>query len=227
MFITVQQRRYSRTYSIMESNSQKRKRIKKEGAEKVYEDDTWLIVRPFTIEASNVYGTNTRWCTVSHIKPGTVDNIPESLFYGYIASGGVYYIIDKSTSSRDNKTRKIGLHKNWESKETWYDATNTTLTSKEISHFKCRLNPGMVDSIYDNWDTIKPTTIEKVYLNPLDTIKEYCKYNLSHYIAKVVIKYEAVPKIIIILLLLINFIIVSPILLLVFLYRKINHGNRT
>ena len=149
----------------MESNSQKRKRIKKEGAEKVYEDDTWLIVRPFTIEASNVYGTNTRWCTVSHIKPGTVDNIPESLFYGYIASGGVYYIIDKSTSSRDN--------------------------------------------------------------NPLDTIKEYCKYNLSHYIAKVVIKYEAVPKIIITLLLLINFIIVSPILLLVFLYRKINHGNRT
>ena len=76
----------------MESNSQKRKRIKKEGAEKVYEDDTWLIVRPFTIEASNVYGTNTRWCTVSHIKPGTVDNIPESLFYGYIASGGVFLV---------------------------------------------------------------------------------------------------------------------------------------
>ena len=221
MYITVQHKRYSRTYSIMESNSQKRKRIKKEGAEKVYEDDRWLIVRPFTIEASNIYGTNTRWCTVRDIKPGNVDNISESLFYGYTASGGVYYIIDKSTSSRDNKARKIGLHKNWESKETWYDATNTTLTSKEISSFKDRLNPGMVDSIYHNWNLIKPTTIEKLYLNPIDTIKEYSNNNLSHYIAKVVIKHEAVPKIIIILILLINFIIVSPILLIVYLIKSI------
>ena len=205
----------------MESNSQKRKRIKSEGSEKVYEDDRWLIVRPFTIEASSIYGTNTRWCTVRDIKPGTVDNIPESLFYGYVASGGVYYIIDKSTSSRDNKARKIGLHKNWESKEIWNDATNTPLTSKEISSFKDRLNPGMVDSIYDNWNSIKPTTIEKVYLNPVDIIKEYSNYNLSHYIAKIVIKHEAVPKTIMILLLLINFIIASPLLLGVFLLRKI------
>ena len=47
----------------MESNTQKRKRVKKEGAEKVYEDDRWLIVRPFTIEASRMYGGGTKWFT--------------------------------------------------------------------------------------------------------------------------------------------------------------------
>ena len=47
----------------MESNTQKRKRIKKEGAEKIYEDTRWLIVRPFTIEASSMYGRNTRMLT--------------------------------------------------------------------------------------------------------------------------------------------------------------------
>ena len=205
----------------VESNTQKRKRLKKEGAEKVYEDDIWLIVRPFTIEASTIYGTNTRWCTVRDIKPSMGDKIHESLFYGYIASGGVYYIIDKSTSSRDNKCRKVGLHKNWQSKEIWNDATNTPLTSKEISYFKDRLNPGMVESIYDSWNSLKPTTIEEVYLNPLNIIKEYRNYNLSHYIAKTVIKYETTPKTIIILLLLINFIIASPLLLGIFLVRKI------
>ena len=32
---------------------------------KDYEDDEWLIVRPFTGEASQKYGYGTKWCTSS------------------------------------------------------------------------------------------------------------------------------------------------------------------
>lgn len=30
---------------------------------KEFEDDTWLVVRPLTFQASSKYGANTRWCT--------------------------------------------------------------------------------------------------------------------------------------------------------------------
>tara|TARA_R110002073_G_scaffold158446_1_gene313778 strand:- start:307 stop:918 length:612 start_codon:yes stop_codon:yes gene_type:complete len=173
----------------MESNTQKRKRIKKEGAEKIYEDTRWLIVRPFTIEASSMYGRNTQWCTVRN--PNTiVDKIHVSLFYGYLASGVMYYILDKSTSSRDNKYRKVGIQKNWDATELWNDSTNTSLTSKDIETFKNKLNKNIVKSIYDNWNTLKPLTNKPFVFNPITIIKSYYNKNLSNHIATAVVKYD-------------------------------------
>ena len=40
----------------------------KEGAEKVYEDDKWVIIVPHTMEAAQLYGKNTKWCTASKDK---------------------------------------------------------------------------------------------------------------------------------------------------------------
>jgi hypothetical protein len=208
----------------MESNTQKRKRVKKEGAEKVYEDDRWLIVRPFTIEASSMYGRNTQWCTVRN--PNTiVDKINVSLFYGYLASGVMYYILDKSTSSRDNKYRKVGIHKNWDGTELWHDATNTSLTSKDIETFKNKLSKHIVKSIYDNWKTLKQKPTQ-AYLNPISLIIAYHQKRLSIYISTLTLKWEKYPENIRVeslgLLLLINFIITSPVLIIIFLLRNIS-----
>lgn len=217
----------------MESNTQKRIRLKKEGSEKVYEDDKWVIIRPFTIEASTIYGRNTQWCTVRNHNT-IVDKIQVSLFYGYVSSGGVYYIIDKSTSSRDNKYRKVGLQKNWDTTELWNDATSTPLTSKQISSFKDKLNPNMIESINNNWDALKPTHIEKVYLNPISIIKGYYNNNLSQYLSKIAVKHETTlyrlnnlstqlnfSLVRLILLVLINFLLSLPMLLIISLFRKI------
>ncbi len=201
----------------MESNTQKRKRVKKEGAEKVYEDDRWLIVRPFTIEASSMYGRNTQWCTVRN--PNTiVDKIHISLFYGYLASGVIYYILDKSTSSRDNKYRKVGIQKNWDGTELWNDATNKSLTSKDIETFKNKLNKHIVKSIYDNWNTFKPTTNKPFVFNPLTIIKSYYNKNLPNHIATAVVNYDHNLKVkgwVILLYLLIT----SPLLPFIYLFR--------
>lgn len=36
---------------------------------KVYEDDTWLMLRPLTYISSKKYGSNTKWCTTSESNP--------------------------------------------------------------------------------------------------------------------------------------------------------------
>ena len=202
----------------MESNTQKRKRVKKEGAEKVYEDDRWLIVRPFTIEASSMYGRNTQWCTVRN--PNTiVDKIHVSLFYGYLALGGVYYILDKSTSSRDNKYRKVGVQKNWDATEVWNDATNTPLTSKEIVSFKNKLNPHIVKYIYNNWNILKPIKNKPFVFNPITITKSYYNKNLTNHLATAVAKYEHNLKVkgwIV----LIYFLLALPLLPFVYLFRN-------
>ncbi len=201
----------------MESNTQKRKRVKKEGAEKVYEDDRWLIVRPFTIEASSMYGRNTQWCTVRN--PNTiVDKIHISLFYGYLASGVIYYILDKSTSSRDNKYRKVGIQKNWDGTELWNDATNKSLTSKDIETFKNKLNKHIVKSIYDNWNTFKPTTNKPFVFNPITITKSYYNKNLPNHIATAVVNYDHNLKVKGWVILL-YFLITSPLLPFIYLFR--------
>jgi len=54
---------------------------------KDYEDNEWLIVRPFTAEASQKYGYGTKWCTAS-------ENY-HSHFFSYTEDGKLVYCINK------------------------------------------------------------------------------------------------------------------------------------
>lgn len=54
---------------------------------RVYEDDTWLVVRPLTYHASKKYGANTKWCT-------TATN-EYSYFRKYATNGILLYMINK------------------------------------------------------------------------------------------------------------------------------------
>jgi hypothetical protein len=44
------------------SKSQMKKKVKREGAKVLYEDDTMLVLKPLNHQASCQYGTNTKWC---------------------------------------------------------------------------------------------------------------------------------------------------------------------
>ena len=70
---------------------QTEKDIKKE-ADKIYEDDRFLIIRPLSHKSSCYYGANTQWCTTSK------DN--EDYFNRYTSKGKLYYIIDKKSSDK-------------------------------------------------------------------------------------------------------------------------------
>ena len=57
-----------------------------------YEDDEWLIVRPFTAEASQKYGYGTKWCTAS-------ENY-QNHFFNYTEDGKLIYCINKISGKK-------------------------------------------------------------------------------------------------------------------------------
>ena len=62
------------------------KKLQKQ-AIKDYEDDEWIIVRPFTGEASQKYGYGTKWCTSSESY--------QAHFFSYTEEGKLIYCINK------------------------------------------------------------------------------------------------------------------------------------
>ena len=79
-------------------NLETEKDIKKE-AEKIFENDRFLIVRPLSHKSSCYYGASTRWCTTSEND--------ETYFNKYTSRGKLYYIIDKK--SQDKTYSKMAL----------------------------------------------------------------------------------------------------------------------
>ena len=69
----------------------------KQGAEKVYEDDQWLVIIPRTMEAAQIYGEHTKWCTAA-------ENPDDNMFDYYNEQGPLYININK----KDN--RKYQFH---------------------------------------------------------------------------------------------------------------------
>lgn len=64
----------------------------KEGAEKVYEDNEWLIIIPHTKEASCYYGKGTQWCTAA--------DKGNNMFDYYNEQGNLYININKTTHEK-------------------------------------------------------------------------------------------------------------------------------
>ena len=86
--------------------------IKNGEAEKVYEDDTWLVVVPHTERAACYYGKGTKWCTAA-----TDGN---NMFNTYNDEGFLYININKKNNT------KYQFH--FES-EQFMDATDEEITS--------------------------------------------------------------------------------------------------
>ena len=64
----------------------------KEGAEKVYEDNEWLVIIPHTQEASCYYGKGTQWCTAAEHS--------QNMFDTYNSGGNLYINIRKSDGAK-------------------------------------------------------------------------------------------------------------------------------
>lgn len=55
--------------------------------ERIYEDSTWLVIKPLSFSASLAYGSGTKWCTAMKREP--------SYFYRYASEGILLYVINK------------------------------------------------------------------------------------------------------------------------------------
>ena len=74
------------------SKSDELRKTKQEGAEKVYEDDEWLVVVPKTEQAACLYGKGTKWCTAA------TDG--DNMFSFYNERGPLYVNINKKTGRK-------------------------------------------------------------------------------------------------------------------------------
>lgn len=77
-----------------EHETSKAMRIRKikEGADKVYEDEEWVVFVPHTWEASRYYGKGTRWCTAY--------DSSDTFFIRYNSQGPLYININRRTKEK-------------------------------------------------------------------------------------------------------------------------------
>ena len=72
--------------------------------DKLYEDSRFLVVRPYSHDASCYYGSNTKWCTASKNNRG--------YFNRYVDSGILIYVIDKKSSDETLGKMAININEN-------------------------------------------------------------------------------------------------------------------
>lgn len=150
-------------------------------AQKVYEDDKFLVVKPQTEEASCKYGSNTKWCVTSK----------GSGHFGRYTAGrqSLYFIINKAKSTNKNYS-KVAIHFDDGGNIRYWDAQDSPMSQREIDVFEYAFSE-MIDAIKADYKLHAGSMTDKFLTQTFDstgensaTHKNYLNslYNLSTYI---------------------------------------------
>ena len=128
---------------IVDSKKTEREKEKelKSQAEKLYEDDDVLVVRPKSYAASCYYGANTKWCTTNKGDSGYFDK--------YIKSGLLYYFIKKKENT------KMALYRNTEDRKTEVYNSQDYLVSLEYLREQFPNQNDLIDELIGSGEFIK------------------------------------------------------------------------
>jgi len=91
---------------------------------KDYEDDEWLIVRPFTRESSVKYGYGSKWCTAMENN--------EEYFFNYTERGKLIYCLNKTNGM------KVAIHHNFKTQDE-YDLSFWNREDVRVDSMMCGL----------------------------------------------------------------------------------------
>lgn len=133
---------------------------------KVYEDDTWISLRPLSLEASMKYGANTKWCTTTE----------SGMYYARYASRGILiYNINKKTGYKVACFKN--LDPNHDNEFSWWDVTD-----KKIEALESEAPTAVLEAIRNE---IKTTTVSNQMLmtkaesDKLEAYKDGNKYRVE------------------------------------------------
>ena len=104
----------------------------------VHSDDTWLVLRPLTYEASKKYGSNTKWCT-------TQENNSE-YYTKYTKKGVLIYVINKENGYKVAAFKSLDKHEPefswWNQKDSRIDSLEAEITNevREIIFKECTID---------------------------------------------------------------------------------------
>lgn len=122
--------------------------------DKIYEDDSFLVVKPKTELASCKYGSNTKWCVTSR---GT------GHFERYtLGRQGLYFIINKKNSTNRDYS-KIAIHFDSSGNERYWDSQDELMNNREVSIFNYAF-PEIISAIKANYKESTTQTIDS-FLN--------------------------------------------------------------
>ena len=116
-------------FAFEELSKKEEIKIAKQDAEKIYEDERFLVIFPKTKEASCKYGKDTRWCISA--------TESENYFYQYLIdnNGIFYFIIDKARDKRNPLYKLALFYKRDEqynaSLDSTYDANDEQLSLEQ------------------------------------------------------------------------------------------------
>lgn len=113
----------------------------KSQAEKLYEDDDVLVIRPKSYAASCYYGANTKWCTTTKGSSGYFDK--------YIKSGVLYYFIKKKENT------KMALYRNTEDRKTEVYNAQDNLVSLDDLRVSFPNQNDLIDELIGSGEFIK------------------------------------------------------------------------
>ncbi len=88
---------------------------------KLYEDDTWLVIKPTSYFASLKYGASTKWCTAM--------NDTSNYFYRYINRGILIYAINKTDNFKVAAFKN--LNPRYEKETSFWDVVDVRIDSLE------------------------------------------------------------------------------------------------
>ena len=152
-----QYKSYDELSDAVESYTSKSQENKgNDGVKKLYEDKSLLIVKILDYKASCKYGSGTKWCTTS--KP--------EYFSSYTKNDqALYYVILKKYNI-SNKFYKIAVHKN-ENKTTWFDATDTAMSEREVEAFLLGA-PKVIETIDSDYDKMLGNRLDRMVRDMFD-----------------------------------------------------------
>jgi len=131
-------------------------------ADKIYEDDKFLVIKPKTEESSCKYGSNTKWCVTSK----------GSGHFGRYTAGrqALYFIINKAKSTNANYS-KVAIHFDDSGEMRYWDTQDSPLSQRETDIFEYAF-PEMIDTIKDNYKLYAGSMADRVLAQIFNSIGE-------------------------------------------------------
>ena len=142
----------------------KEKELEKQ-ANKIYEDDKFLVVKPETEEASCKYGSNTKWCVTSK----------GSGHFGRYTQGqqALYFIINKTNSTNQNYS-KVAVHFADSGNKRYWDTQDSPLSPRETEILEYAF-PEMIEAINKDYEKVRVSSADKILIETFDSVGEYSK----------------------------------------------------
>jgi hypothetical protein len=165
----------------------KEKELEKQ-ADKIYEDDKFLVIKPKTEESSCKYGSNTKWCVTSK----------GSGHFGRYTAGrqGLYFIINKSKSTNKNYS-KVAIHFDDGGQERYWDTQDSPMSQREIDVFEYAF-PEMIEAIKNNYNQFAGSMADRFLTETFNSLgendREYRRYLNTNFSLSVYVRgFQNIP----------------------------------